>query len=187
MQGDSVWCQGINRFIFHTYAHQPWMDKAPGMTMGQWGTHFGRFNTWWEQSRAWIDYIARSQYLLQQGRSAADVLFFAGEASPNGNVFRQDLKAKGYDYDAVGTDLIMTLTVKDGLITTPNGGCYRVLVLPETSWMTPALARKVRDLVQAGAVVIGPKPQKSPSLSGYPACDAEVGRIADEVWGTSSG
>ena len=187
MQGDSVWCAGVNRFIFHTYAHQPWMDKAPGMTMGQWGTHFGRFNTWWEQSRDWLAYVARSQYLLQQGRCVADVLFFGGEASPNGNVFRQDLKAKGYDYDAVGTDLMPALSVKDGLITTPNGGSYRVLVLPDSTWMTPALARKVRDLVQAGAVVIGPKPQKSPSLSDYPACDAEVAKIADEVWGTTPG
>jgi hypothetical protein len=187
MQGDLVWCTGVNRFIFHTYAHQPWMDKVPGMTMGQWGTHFGRFNTWWEQSRDWLAYVARSQYLLQQGRCVADVLFFGGEASPGGNVFRQDLKAKGYDYDAVGTDLMPALSVKDGLISTRSGGTYRVLVLPESTWMTPALARKVRDLVEAGAVVIGPKPQKSPSLSDYPACDAEVAKIADEVWGTTPG
>ncbi len=84
MQGDAMWCLGINRYIFHTYAHQPWLDHAPGMTMGQWGTHFGRFNTWWEQSKPWMAYIARSQYLLQQGRCAADVLYFGGEASPDG-------------------------------------------------------------------------------------------------------
>ena len=77
-----MWCLGINRFIFHTYAHQPWLDKVPGMTMGQWGTHFGRTNTWWEQSKPWMQYIARSQYLLQQGHTVADVLFFAGEAAP---------------------------------------------------------------------------------------------------------
>ena len=67
--GDAMWCLGINRYIFHTYAHQPWLDKWPGMTMGQWGTHFGRTNTWWEQSQPWMKYIARSQYLLQQGRT----------------------------------------------------------------------------------------------------------------------
>jgi len=187
MQGDAVWSWGINRFIFHTYAHQPWLDHAPGMTMGQWGTHFGRFNTWWEQSRPWMKYIARSQFLLQQGRCAADVLFFAGEAAPNGSPFRTDLKAKGYDYDAVGTDLIMSLTAKDGQIATPAGGRYRVLVLPDTPWMRPALASKMRDLVQAGGVVIGPKPTKSPSLSDYPVCDAKVAKIADEVWGTTPG
>lgn len=185
--GDLTWSLGLNRFIFHCYAHQPWLDKAPGMTMGQWGTHFGRSNTWWEQSRAWIAYVTRGQYLLQMGKPTADVLFFGGEAAPNGGTHRPDLKAKGYDYDAIGTDLIGSLTVKDGLIMTPVGGAYRVLVMPNTPWMTPRLAHKVRELIAEGATVIGPKPTKSPSLAGYPAADAEVARIADEVWGTGTG
>ncbi|MBN2579744.1 MAG: hypothetical protein JXB10_12210 [Pirellulales bacterium] len=187
MRGDWAWCMGINRFILSIYAHQPWLDKAPGMTLGQWGTHFGRCNTWWEQSKPWMAYIARGQYLLQQGRSAADVLFFVGEAAPSDDVYRPDLKAKGYDYDTIGTDLIASLTVKDGRIVTPAGGEYRVLALPDTPWMTPALAHKVRDLVEAGAVVLAPKPVKSPSLTDYPACDAEVSRIAEEVWGKNPG
>ena len=39
-QGDLSWCNGITRFYFHTYAHQPWVNpsRTPGMTMGQWGT-----------------------------------------------------------------------------------------------------------------------------------------------------
>ncbi|MBN2579267.1 MAG: hypothetical protein JXB10_09775 [Pirellulales bacterium] len=187
LQGDYVWSMGVNRFIFHTYAHQPWKNVSPGMTMGQWGTRFGRTNTWWEQSRPWMDYLARSQYLLQQGRCAADVLFFGGEASPNGNVYRPDLKAKGYDYDAMGTDLIPSLSVDDGRITTPAGGSYRMLVLPETTWMTPKLARKVGELVRAGGIVLAPKPEKSPSLSDYPACDEQLRKIADEVWGETPG
>lgn len=187
MQGDAMWCGGINRFIFHTYAHQPWKDKAPGMTMGQWGTHFSRTNTWWEQSHAWMTYIARAQYLLQQGRTVADVLYFGGEASPNGGIRLPSLKAQGYEYDVIGTDLMMALSVKDGLIQTPVGGCYRLLVLPSTDWMTPALAKKVRDLVEAGATVLGPKPTRSPSLANYPACDGELRKIADEVWGAKPG
>ena len=186
-EGDAMWCLGLNRFIFHTTAHQPWLDKFPGMTMGQWGTHFGRTNTWWEQSKPWMQYIARSQYLLQQGRTVADVLFFAGEAAPNGGVFKPELKAKGYEYDVIGTDLIMALTVKDGLVRTPVGGTYRILVLPDTEWMTPELAKKVRELVQAGATVIGPKPKKSPSLANYPACDAELAKIADGLWSAKPG
>lgn len=185
--GDAMWCLGINRYIFHTYAHQPWKDKTPGMTMGQWGTHFSRTNTWWEQSRAWMTYIARAQYLLQQGRTVADVLYLAGEASPNGGIRLPALKAKGYEYDVIGTDLILALAVKDGQILTPIGGSYRMLVLPDTEWMTPAVARKVRELVEAGATVLGPKPKKSPSLANYPACDAEVGKIADELWPATPG
>jgi hypothetical protein len=187
IQGDAMWCDGLNRFIFHTYAHQPWLDKAPGMTMGQWGTHIGRTNTWWEQSRAWMKYIARAQYLLQHGRAVADVLYFAGESSPNGGVMSPTLKGRGYEYDAVGSDLIMALTVEDGRVRTPCGGSYRLLVLPDTDWMTPQLAKKIGELVAAGAIVLSPKPKRSPSLSGYPACDAEVAATADKVWGKSPG
>ena len=187
-QGDLIWCAGVNRFILHCYAHQPWAeDHPPGMTMGRWGTHFGRYNTWWEQSRPWLAYLGRGQYLLQQGRSVADVLFFGGEASPNSSPHRPELKKNGYDYDAVGTDLIGVLSVKDGLISTPSGGSYHVLVLPESTWMTPVLARSVRELAQAGVTIIAPKPLKSPSLSGFPGCDAELGKLADEIWGMTPG
>jgi hypothetical protein len=185
--GDLTWCTGVNRFIFHCYAHQPWMDKAPAMTMGQWGTHFGRFNTWWEQSKTWIQYVTRAQYLLQEGRCVADVLFFGGEAAPNGGVHFPELKAKGYDYDAIGTDLIGKLNVNHGQVVTPVGGTYAVLALPTTTWMTPSLARTVRELVKDGATVIAPKPLKSPSLTDYPQADAELAKIAEEVWGPGTG
>ena len=160
------------------------------MTMGYWGMHFERTVTWWEQSRAWLSYCARSQYLLQQGKFAADVLVFAGEASPNGMVRRDDLKTAGYDYDVCSSDLIASLGVKDGCVTTPVGPSksgpamsYRLLVMPETTWMSPKVARKIRELVKAGATVLGPKPERSPSLQDFPACDVEVRKIADEVWG----
>jgi hypothetical protein len=182
-EGDAMWCLGLNRFIFHTHVHQPWLDKWPGMTMGQWGTHFGRTNTWWELSKPWMKYIARSQYLLQKGHTVADVLYFGGEGSPNGGIFSPELKAKGYDYDVVGTDLVMKLTVKDGLIQTPAGGKYRILVLPDTEWMTPQLADKIGQLAKAGATILGSKPKKSPSLTNHPECDAEVAKSADGVWG----
>ncbi|MEI6604519.1 MAG: glycosyl hydrolase, partial [Verrucomicrobiota bacterium] len=181
--GDLQWCDGVSRFIFHRYAHQPWLDRFPGMTMAQYGMHFERTLTWWEQSRAWMSYCARSQFLLQQGQPVADVLVFGGEAAPGQMQGKGDLKALGYDSDAIGTDLIQSLTVKDGSIALPCGTRYRLLVFPETTWMTPALAGKIRELVKAGASVMARKPSASPSLHNYPQCDAEVKQIADEVWG----
>ncbi len=82
VSGDLAFCAGINRLIFHRWAHQPWTDRFPGMTMGPWGFHFERTNTWFEQSAAWLDYLARCQFLLQEGRYAADVCYFAGEGAP---------------------------------------------------------------------------------------------------------
>lgn len=183
--GDWAWSEGVNRFIFHTYVHQPW-NVAPGMTFHMYGTEISRLNTWWEQSKAYMGYLARSQFLLQQGRCAADVLVFTGESSPNDGIYRADLKAQGYDYDEIGANKINSLSVKDGLITTPAGGEYRVLVLPESEWMTPELLRKLKELAKKGATIIGPKPSKSPSLQGFPQCDKQIKQLSDELWKTGS-
>lgn len=182
--GDWAWSEGVNRFIFHTYAHQPW-NVSPGMTFHMYGTEISRLNTWWEQGKAYMDYLARSQFLLQQGRCAADVLIFTGESSPNDGIYRADIKALGYDYDEIGTDKMASLTVKDGLIRTPAGGEYRVLVLPQSKWMTPELLKILRELARKGATIIGPKPMKSPSLQGFPQCDNKSKQLADELWGVN--
>jgi len=66
--GDRAWLNGVNRFVLHTCPLQPWGDDVkPGVTMGRWGSHFGRNQTWAESGRAWFDYIARAQALLQWG------------------------------------------------------------------------------------------------------------------------
>ena len=66
--GDAAYCAGINRFNFHHFVQQPWDSKyKPGNTMGQWGVHFGRNQTWWEPGKAWVKYLWRCQNLLQRG------------------------------------------------------------------------------------------------------------------------
>ena len=49
--------------------------------------------------------------------------------------------------------------------------------------MTPALLRKIKQLVEAGATVVGGPPKKSPSLSDYPRCDRQVQELAAALWG----
>lgn len=185
-QGDDVWCNGVNRYIFHRYAHQPWLDQWPGMTMGQWGTHFERTNTWWRDGAAWMKYIARSQYLLQAGRFHADVLYFGGEFVPQGSIYHPELKERGYDYDAIGTDLFHSLTVIDGDICLPSGMRYKLLVMPMTETMSAAVAKKVQDLVATGATVLAPRPRQVPSLTGYPASEKTLHALAETLWGESS-
>ncbi|NLH17862.1 MAG: hypothetical protein GX455_14900, partial [Phycisphaerae bacterium] len=60
-------------------------------------------------------------------------------------------------------------------------------VLPQTNTMTPRLLSKIKELVEAGATIVGPRPTRSPSLSGYPECDAEIRRIGAELWGDCDG
>lgn len=180
---------GINRMIFHRFAHQPWVSGvAPGMTMGPWGSHLDRTQTWWPLAIHWNTYLARCQYLLQAGTFVADVLVFSGENEPNAypwelTGYADRVVPKGFDYDLCGTEELLSAKVKGGRVVLPSGMSYRALVLPDSKWMTVAVARKVRALVQAGATVVGPKPQGTPSLSDGPNGSAEVRRLADAVWG----
>ncbi len=186
--GDLIFCVGVNRFIFHRFAHQPWPERElfPGMTMGPWGFHFEWTNTWWRQAPAWIDYLSRCQFLLQQGTFVADICYFIGEGEPNS--FRtHPSPPKGYDYDCCNREVLMRMRVEGGRVVSPGGTSYAVLVLPHTDRMTPELLRKVAELVREGATVYGPKPRRSPSLEGFPKCDEEVRKLATEVWGECDG
>ncbi len=186
--GDQVFCQGVNRFIFHRYAMQPWTNRWPGMTMGQWGTHFDRTSTWWDQGRAWLQYVARCQYLLQQGRFVADAAYFDGESAPVGLRAGDPPLPAGYDYDGVNASVLMRATVNNGRLVLPSGMSYRVLILPPSDRsMTPALLGKLAQLVEQGLTLVGAPPQASPSLQDYPQCDAEVKQLAARVWGDCDG
>ncbi len=180
--GDIAFCEGINRFVFHRYALQPWAeDRRPGMMMGPWGQHYERTETWWEQSAEWHRYLARCQFLLRQGLFVADICYLQPERPPQSFEAHPRL---GYDYDECDAEVVLNrMSVKDGLITLPDGMSYRLLVLPQTGQMTPPLLRKIKELAQAGATIVGPPPQKSPSLSGFPECDREVQELAGQIWG----
>jgi hypothetical protein len=127
--GDQAFCEGINRFVFHRYALQPWQaDLRPGMTMGPWGQHYERTQTWWEQSPDWHRYLARCQFLLRQGLFVADICYVQAEASPQGF---NDHPRQGYNWDECGSEVVLTrLAVKDGRLVLPDGMSYRVLALP---------------------------------------------------------
>ena len=184
--GDRAFCEGINRFVFHRYAMQPWTDgRRPGMTMGPWGQHYERTQTWWEWTPAWHTYLSRCQYMLRQGLFVADICRVQSEAPPQGFGYYD---RNGYDWDECGTEVVLTrMAVKDDRIVLPDGMSYRVLALPWSQTMTPELLRRVKELVQAGATVIGPKPSASPSLCGFPQCDEEVKSLAAELWGDADG
>jgi hypothetical protein len=184
--GDEAFCLGINHYVIHYYVHQAYEGFRPGFAMGPWGIHLDRMNTWWKQSRPWFQYLARCQHMLRQGQFVADVLYFPGEGAPHYFGKRPALSVPlpaGYDYDGCDREtLLHRLSVEGGRLVAPSGMSYRYLMLPGDRTMTPELARRIRELVEAGAKVIGPKPSCSPSLQDYPQCDQEVRQIADPLW-----
>ncbi len=181
--GDQKFCEGLNRMIFHCSVHQPYDNMVPGLTHQRWGAHFDRFNTWWNYSGAWIDYLSRSQFLLQQGQFVADVCYWFGEGAPL-NVNDMVLKMPdGYAYDFCSSEIVLQMKVQDGRIVLPSGMSYRYLLLPDTDRMTLPLANKIRELVDAGARVVGGKPPVGvPGLTGYPQSDDAVRTMAAELW-----
>jgi hypothetical protein len=193
-QGDWAFCVGINRFVFHTWAHQALGDAyKPGMTMGPYGVHWHRNQTWWPMVSAYHRYLTRCSELLRQGVTVSDVLYLTPEGTPHS--FQPPLSAlegsgpladkKDYGFDGCSPKILMARAeVKNGLIAFPGGSSYRLMVLPQVETMTPALLAKIRDLVKTGATVVGTPPAKSPSLSGYPACDDNVQAIAKDLWGS---
>ncbi|HEX9200513.1 MAG TPA: glycosyl hydrolase, partial [Acidobacteriaceae bacterium] len=169
-------------------AHQPLEDKAPGLTLGPYGQWFNRNETWAEEARPWVDYLARSSYMLQQGRFAADLLYFYGEDSNLTAIFADkapDIPA-GYGFDYVNADgLIHQLSVTNGQIVTPSGMRYRLLVLdPYSKHMSLPVLRAIHKLVQQGAVVAGAQPTDTPSLADD---QAEFAKLNDELFGNGSG
>jgi hypothetical protein len=164
------------------------------MTMGPYGVHWERTQTWWDMVPAYHTYLARCQYMLRQGLPVADVCYLVAEGAPQ--VFRAPASALrgsppdhlGWNFDACAPEtLIADMSVEDGRLVLPDGMIYAMLVLPERETMTPALLRKIRDLAAAGATIVGPPPRKSPGLAGFPGCDAEVKALAREIWGDCDG
>lgn len=194
-QGDWAFATGINRFVYHTFQNQFLADSLrPGSTMGPYGVHWDRNQTWWPMVGSYHDYISRCQYILQQGRSVADVLYLTPEGSPH--VFRSPSSAmdgdvvlpdrKGYNFDGCSPGQLYKARVESGMIMFPGGASYRLLVLPAVKTMTPALLQKIKSLVADGATVVGSAPLKSPGLSGYPACDVQVSTMAKMIWDSLS-
>jgi len=184
-----AFCEGLNAFYIQTSTTSGPTKGKPGLE-SSFGTYFNPNITWWEQSGAFLQYLARCQHLLQQGLFAADVLYYTGDEAPNfvppKNI--PSSRGFGYDYDACNTEVLLSrLSVHDGRIVLPDGMFYRVLVLPERPVLPITAAKKIQELVAAGATVIGPKPQRTPGLTNYPQSELQLRAIADEVWGDCDG
>jgi hypothetical protein len=188
-QADYFFCQGVNRYSFHVFAHDPY-NVPPGIGLGSYGSRFDSRNTWWPFARPWMDYIARCQYLLQQGQFIADMLYYTGEDAPQeakpGNELNPQPPA-GYDYDFCTREILEKIEVVDGRLVLPGGMSYRLLVLPSEQHMRPGVISVIENLVAAGATVVGPKPLYVSGLEGGEEAKMQLKEAAGRVWGECDG
>lgn len=186
-RSDRFFAEGINNTLLHVYITQPYEDKNPGVN-APFGNEFNRKNTWFSQMDVYTQYLKRTNYMLQQGLNVADVAYFIGEDTPKMTGITEPALPVGYQFDYMNAEVIEKyMTVKDGLITLPHGTQYRILVLPKLETMRPELLTKIKQLVNDGAIVMGPAPTHSPSLQNQPMADQQVQSMAKELWGNVDG
>jgi len=185
-RGDRFFTEGINNTLLHVFISQP-DERMPGINTW-FGTEFNRHNTWFDELDVFTTYLKRCNFMLRQGRYVADVAYFIGEDAPKMTGVRDPELPKGYSYDYINAEVIeKRLSVKNGRWMLPNGLSYKLLVLPKLKTMRPELLRRLDELVQQGGVLLGPPPERSPSLEDYGKADEEVRTLAGLMWGDMDG
>ena len=185
---DRFFCEGLNRIVFHTWPHTPEEAGKPGWHYA-FGTVMNETRIWWPMASAFMDYLSRCSYMLQEGNFVGDVLYYYGDRAPNFvGVKKMDPSLGfGYDYDVSNSEILLQMTVENGKLVLPHGQQYSVLVLPEEEAANPEVLQKISKMVKAGAIVVGPKPIRSYSLHNAGENDALVNSLADKLWGKIDG
>jgi hypothetical protein len=186
---DRAFCEGMNHVVWHTAAHLPPEAGKPGWVYGA-GTHLNPNVPWWPMARPFLDYLARASYLLRQGRFVADVLYYYGDGGykfvPPKHI--DPSLGFGYDYDVANSDILLNhATVQDSRVVLKSGMRYEVLVLPEDDAISLEVLEQLERLVEAGATIVGPRPQRVHGYRDHASQDAAVRELAARLWGDLDG
>ena len=170
-RGEQLFCEGINHFVLHVYAHQP---RDGGTGKNQWfGTAFHRNTPWFNEAQGWVKYLQRSHTMLQWGNPAADVLVYIGDFAPQ-MVGPANPVPTGYQYDYVGSDAILRkLDVVDGNWVTYDdndpkriAASWKVMTIPNTlKYVRPHIQKRIDELEIKGGRIIRSVPVSAQQLS----------------------
>ena len=181
---DIEFASGVNHPSVHSSVHQPLDNNLPGMALMIFGQYFNRLDSWAEMAKPWTDYIARSCYLLAQGRNVADVAYFYGEEAPLTALYNKTQPGDApthYAFDYVNANAVTQALKVDGhVLVTPGGARYRVLYLGGTNnHLTVPVLERLVELAKAGATIVGNPPQSTPSLKDDPAA---FSNLVKQLW-----
>ena len=206
-QGDFFFTQGMNRMVFHAFAHQPFADSMkPGMSMWIWGSQMHRNVTWFPEGKDWVRYITRAQYILQNGKLQTDAAMYYGRNTPAtlntdfsmldtntrfGTFKAVDINAdcfppmpSGHDYHVVNDDILFGFSVSENgdIIHKGSGNSYKVLVLKDQKDMDLDVLKKVASLVKDGACVVMSRPERASTFADSKNVDSAVRKLASEMF-----
>ena len=185
---DYHFIEGVTHNVFHTYTHNPQIGfLPPGTSMGsKIGTPFLRGQTWWPYMKEFTTYLARCSYLLERGQSVSDVLWYLGDEISHKPDQEYPFPA-GYKYDYCNPDVLMNrLSVKDGLVVTPEGLSYRFIWIPENKRMLPETLERLQTLIEQGATVVANAPQRIATLIGGEEAQARFDENVKAIWGKAA-
>jgi hypothetical protein len=194
IKGDRAFTNGVNRYFFHTSAHQPWNDHVkPGFTMGQFGTQFHRNNTWFYQSKEWLKYISRCQFIMQKGNYVSDFLVLYGDDRGFNNFLGQkeaiDMDyIPGYRFNLAESGTLKTLSVDaNGDIRVSHEGMllenrYKFLLLKRAGMMKVKSVELLAELAEQGATIFAPRPVRTPGLRDYTKADKTLQKLVQKYW-----
>ena len=178
---DRFFTEGINSTLLHLYIQQP-DDRTPGMA-AWFGNEFNRNNTWFDYMDLFTEYLKRCNFMLQQGDYVADVAYFIGEDAPKMTGVCDPSLPYGYSFDYINAEVLTKYSkVENGRLILDSGMEYKVLVLPKQETMRPEVLSRIAEMVEQGLTIIGPAPQRSPSLSGYPLANEKVKEMSEKLW-----
>ena len=186
---DHALTEGMNRLFWHEFTSEPEEFGLPGREYFA-GTHLNPNTTWWKQAGPVLLAMNRAQFLLQQGRSVSDLLYYYGEQVPEFARLKSDDPAHvlpGYDYDVVSEDaLLHRMIAASGGLRTPEGLSYRALALPRSGALSLASLIWIEKYVREGGALIGPRPSGPLGILSQAELK-QYASIAGRVWSGCSG
>jgi hypothetical protein len=184
---DYHFIEGVTHNVFHTYTHNPQINfLPPGTSMGsKIGTPFLRGQTWWPYMKEFTTYLARCSYLLERGQSVSDVLWYLGDEISHKPDQEYPFPA-GYKYDYCNPDVLLNrLSVKDGMVVTPEGLSYKFIWIPENKRMLPETLERIQTLLEEGATIVANAPKSLATLAGGEEAQARFDNAVKALWGNA--
>lgn len=185
---DYHFAQGVTHPVFHTFTHNPRTNFLPPSTSfgSGIGTPFLRLQTWWQHMPQFTDYLARCNYMLENGKPVSDVLMYLGDEQ-NHKPAQSLPFPKGFSYDYCNPDVLLNrLSVNNGTLVTPEGISYRILWLYDCKRMQPETLEKILSFIKQGVTIVGLRPENIATLSGGKENESRFQTLVNEIWGTEN-
>lgn len=166
---DYMLVRGINLFVLSLFMqdhYEHWMSGCR--------PHRGPCDPMWKYMKIFHDYLSRNSSLLSMGKSANDTAFYydirsiyaGAESKENAIADHLEISEKllqmqcGFDY--IDDIMLASAAVQDGSIKIGKA-FYKVLVIPESRWISREAREKIKEFSASGGTVLSPD-----QLSGAP-------------------